>query len=258
MNQEKIGKFIAECRKKKNLTQEELAEKLGVNSRSISRWENGNCLPDLSLLPLISKELNVSINELMTGEYLKKEEYQDKFEENVITTVAEVDTTNKKYNRFMKICISIIVISLVGFLTLIFCNTYTYPIRYKDDSVEVKILSTTNMKVSNLEVRMYNSGNKNDYIITKYKENNEEIGLIFVKSSNTILNAIKQRRMKVHSNDLTNIDYGNVLVDLSHSNIPDKFRIYYTTVSFSQLIDASDKKVSKIIKNSNLVYESSL
>ena len=117
MNQEKIGKFIAECRKKKNLTQEELSEKLGVNSRSISRWENGNCLPDLSLLPLISKELNISINELMTGKYLNKEEYQDKFEENVITTVAEVDTTNKKYNRFMKICISIIVISLVGLLT---------------------------------------------------------------------------------------------------------------------------------------------
>ncbi len=64
--------------------------------------------------------------------------------------------------------------------------------------------------------------------------------------------------MKVHSNDLTNIDYGNVLVDLSHSNIPDKFRIYYTTVSFSQLIDASDKKISRIIKNSNLVYEGSI
>lgn len=64
--------------------------------------------------------------------------------------------------------------------------------------------------------------------------------------------------MKKHSNDLTNIDYGNVLIDLRQSNIPDKFRIYYTTVSFSQLIDASDKKTSKIIKNSNLVYESSL
>lgn len=64
--------------------------------------------------------------------------------------------------------------------------------------------------------------------------------------------------MKKHSNDLTVIDYGNGLVDLNHSNIPDKFRIYYTTVSFSQLIDASDKKISKIIKNSNLVYEGNL
>lgn len=64
--------------------------------------------------------------------------------------------------------------------------------------------------------------------------------------------------MKVHSNDLTVIEHGNVLIGLRQSNMPDKFRIYYTTVSFSQLIDASDKKISKIIKNSNLVYEGNL
>lgn len=252
MEQVRIGKFIAECRKKKNLTQEELGEKLGVNSRSISRWENGNCMPDLSMLPLISKELGVSINELMTGEYLNKEDYQNKFEENVVTTVSKVDTTNKKYNNFMKVCISIIVVSLVFLIFLVFCNTYKYPIKYKDNSVKVDILSPTS-----LDIKIYNSGIDNDYIITKYEESNEEIGLIFVKSSNTILNGISQQRIKYRSHDLTKTNeiYGNVIVDLQNSNIPSKFKVYYTTIDFKELVDASNKKIKKIINKSNFVYE---
>ena len=68
MNQEKIGKFIAELRKEKNLTQQELADKLGVTDRAVSHWENGRRLPDYSLLKDISKELNIAINELLSGE----------------------------------------------------------------------------------------------------------------------------------------------------------------------------------------------
>ena len=63
MNQEKIGKFIAEKRKERNLTQEQLAEKLGVTNRSISNWENGKNMPDLSLFKPLCNELNISINE---------------------------------------------------------------------------------------------------------------------------------------------------------------------------------------------------
>ena len=65
MNQEKIGKFIAELRKEKKLTQQDLADKLGVTDRAVSHWENGRRLPDYSLLKDISKELNISINELL-------------------------------------------------------------------------------------------------------------------------------------------------------------------------------------------------
>ena len=74
MNQEKIGKFIAELRKEKNITQEELAEILGVNVKSVSRWENGKTMPDLSLLPILSNELNVAISELLNGRRMTKEE----------------------------------------------------------------------------------------------------------------------------------------------------------------------------------------
>lgn len=68
MDQTKIGKFIADLRKEKKMTQEQLAEKLGVSNRSISRWENGNSMPDLSLLQNISNELGVNISELLNGE----------------------------------------------------------------------------------------------------------------------------------------------------------------------------------------------
>jgi len=87
MNQEKIGKFIQERRKAKKLTQEDLAEKLGVNNRSVSRWENGKCMPDLSILKDLSKELNVSINDLLNGEFVDKEKYQETFEENTINLI---------------------------------------------------------------------------------------------------------------------------------------------------------------------------
>ena len=80
MNQEKIGKFILDCRKKKNMTQSELAEKLGVSDRTIGNWENGRNMPDLSLFKPLCDELGITINELLSGENIKKEKYQEKFE----------------------------------------------------------------------------------------------------------------------------------------------------------------------------------
>lgn len=77
MNQEKIGRFIAENRKAKKLTQEELAEKLGITNKSISKWENGNCLPDSSLFKPLCKILGISINELFAGEKLNDEEKKE-------------------------------------------------------------------------------------------------------------------------------------------------------------------------------------
>ena len=72
----KIGRFMATCRKEKEMTQAQLAEKLGVTAKTISRWENGNYMPDISLLQPISEELGISLNELLNGERLPKEELQ--------------------------------------------------------------------------------------------------------------------------------------------------------------------------------------
>jgi len=93
MNQEKIGKFIADCRKNKKLTQSDLAEKLGVSDRTVGNWENGRNMPDLSLFKPLCDELDITINELLSGEKIPKEKYQEKFEENIINTI---DYSSKK------------------------------------------------------------------------------------------------------------------------------------------------------------------
>ena len=95
MNQEKIGKFIAKCRKDKKMTQSELGERLGVTDKSIGNWENGRNMPDLSIFKPLCDELGITINELLSGEKIKKEEYQEKFEENIINTI---DYSSKKIN----------------------------------------------------------------------------------------------------------------------------------------------------------------
>ena len=97
MNQEKIGEFIAKCRKNKKMTQSELAEKLGVTDKSIGNWENGRNMPDLSLFKPLCKELEITINDLMSGEKINKDKYQEKFEENIVNTI---DYSTKKINKY--------------------------------------------------------------------------------------------------------------------------------------------------------------
>ena len=84
MDQEKIGKFIAECRKEKGLTQVQLAEKLGTTDKSISKWENGVCLPDSSLYEPLCNILEITINELFAGKKIKDEDYKKVADENLI------------------------------------------------------------------------------------------------------------------------------------------------------------------------------
>lgn len=93
MDQEKIGRFIAECRKKMNLTQQELADKLGVSDRTVGNWENGRNMPDLSLFKPLCNELHISLNDFLSGEKVKVQNYQEKLEENIINTISY---TNKK------------------------------------------------------------------------------------------------------------------------------------------------------------------
>ena len=93
MNQEKIGRFIANCRKQRKMTQSELGEKLGVTEKSVSNWENGRNMPDLSLFKPQCNELNITLNDLLSGEKVTEKEYREKLEENIINTI---DYTNKK------------------------------------------------------------------------------------------------------------------------------------------------------------------
>ena len=89
MDQIKIGNFIAFLRKEQNLTQRELAERLGVTDRAISKWENGRGMPDLSLLVPLCEVLNISVNELLCGERIEKEDLPEKAQDTLIDALTD-------------------------------------------------------------------------------------------------------------------------------------------------------------------------
>ena len=101
MNQEKIGKFIAQCRKEKNMTQQDLSEKLGVSSKTVSNWENGRNMPDLSLFKPLCEELDINLNDFLSGEKVKETEYQKKLEENIINTINFSNNKLRNENNFI-------------------------------------------------------------------------------------------------------------------------------------------------------------
>ena len=84
MEQVKVGKFIAECRKNKNMTQAELAEKLNITDRAISKWETGKGMPDSSIMLELCNELDITVNELLRGRLLKWKLIIKKAEENLL------------------------------------------------------------------------------------------------------------------------------------------------------------------------------
>lgn len=129
MDQSKIGKFIAEKRKEKKLTQVQLAERLGVSDRSVSNWENGKNMPDMALFPIISSELGITINDLMSGEVVDKKEYQQKFEENIIYTI---DNRVKKENKLLKIVL--LILFAIFFISVMYVSVESIYMQSKMDS----------------------------------------------------------------------------------------------------------------------------
>lgn len=96
MDQIKIGRFIAKERKNKDYTQKQLADILGISDKTISKWERGNGFPEVSLLLPLCKELDISVNELLTGERVSEDNYQKKAEENMMNLVRETQESKKK------------------------------------------------------------------------------------------------------------------------------------------------------------------
>ena len=99
MDQIKIGKFIAECRKKNNLTQMQLAEKLNITDRAISKWENGKSMPDSSIMLDLCKELKISVNELLSGEMIEMKNYDESVEKNLLDMVKQKEENDKRLLR---------------------------------------------------------------------------------------------------------------------------------------------------------------
>lgn len=178
MNQERIGKFIATLRKEKKLTQLELATKIGVTDRAISKWENGRGMPDLSLLVPLCNELDISINELLSGERLSKKEYQKELEENIINMIKYSDDKIKKGKRIVKVILSIIVFLILS-LFIIFCIDM-----YRMKNGEAVLLSTwgydytptIDLNDEMLEITI------EDYLLSQYDNKEDEKRFVSFKT----------------------------------------------------------------------------
>ncbi|MBE6599986.1 MAG: helix-turn-helix domain-containing protein [Ruminococcaceae bacterium] len=95
MDQSKIGKFIAECRKQKNLTQMQLSEKLGITDKAVSKWERGIAMPDTSIMLELCEILGISVNELLSGEKINMENNDQKNEQLLLDMAKEIEKKNK-------------------------------------------------------------------------------------------------------------------------------------------------------------------
>lgn len=101
MNQEAIGKFIATCRKERGFTQVQLAEKLNITNRAVSKWETGKSCPDASIMLELCKILEITVNELLSGESLSMVDYQKKAEENLVELQEKKTKVNSWWIRYL-------------------------------------------------------------------------------------------------------------------------------------------------------------
>ena len=124
MNQIKIGRFIAECRKTANLTQMQLAEKLGITDKAISKWERGIAMPDTSIMLELCDILGISVNELLSGERINTENDNRKTEQLLLDMAEELEKKNKTIWSSMW---TIMIVSMIALLAGIFIAAFVIP-----------------------------------------------------------------------------------------------------------------------------------
>ena len=130
MDQVKIGKFISDERKAKGYTQKQLSELLGISDKTISKWECGNGFPEASLLLPLCNELEITVNELLTGERISQQNYKKKAEENMVNMIRDMEENKQK----ILLTTIIGVISTITFVTLLlvvcfYTDVITLPIK---------------------------------------------------------------------------------------------------------------------------------
>ena len=116
MDQVRTGRFIAVRRKEKGLTQKQLAEKLGISDKTVSKWECGNGFPEISLLLPLCDELGITVNDLLSAELVPGEAYQEKAENNMVDMIKEREENRRHYMLLSALG----GVSLLSFLTLLF------------------------------------------------------------------------------------------------------------------------------------------
>lgn len=172
----KIGKYIAAKRKALGLTQKQLAEKLNMSDKSVSKWERGICLPDVTVYLELCEILGISINEFLAGEDIPKETIEQKAEENII----QITKDNKNKQKYLKKIIRLLIVMLVVFIFITSIFIYqklTQPQNYIEPYLEKSTeMQTANMLSShpgNILLFHYNSKKNYDSLtmyLTQYQK----------------------------------------------------------------------------------------
>ena len=117
MNQEKIGRFIALCRKQNGFTQASLAEKLGITDRAVSKWENGKSMPDASIMLELCGYLKINVNELLMGEHIAMENYKEIAEQNLVEMRKQEEQANKRLMSAEYFLVTLAVVASLAMIT---------------------------------------------------------------------------------------------------------------------------------------------
>lgn len=246
MNQEKIGNFIFKKRKEKKLTQEQLAEKLGVTDRAVSNWENGKNMPDLSLFKPLCDELDISINELMSGEEIDDKQYIKTLEENIVSMVSDLEKNKKKKWKILIVLVVLLFVLFVG--GKIFYANYEINMKYDSRVMTCEFID------GNIQYSI-----KGQSVINSYHTCRELDGknICFFNSKIWLQN--KRRSNWEYSQSMATLLEGKDVIFGSYDmieNIYSNVDVYYTDKSIKKIEKASDKELKEIIKNSYLMCKS--
>ena len=246
MNQEKIGNFIARCRKSKKMTQVELAEKLGVSDKSISKWENAKCMPDLSLFPQLCDVLEITINDLMAGEKVDDKEYINTLESNFISLVSNIETRSRRKRMLLNLIIVIVfLIGIIGYYIY-----FNYELDVKFDK------SVITCEINNKELIYHINGQSvfNTYHITK------KVGAKTLYIFHSTINIYNKKRSNwEYSQSMTRLLEGNNVlfsyyesIDINSENV----EVYYIDKPIKKIEKISEKEIISKLESAYLMCKS--
>ncbi len=253
MNQEKIGKFIAKCRKEKSFTQSELADKLNISNKAISKWETGRGIPDASIMLELCTYLGITVNELLSGEKLEEGEYKEKANENIINIAKESEKNKKVKNKIIIVLTIIIIFSILLLITNIIYRNFEVTLEYDNRLIKCEI--------NNEDIICSFNGIS---LVTLYSEyiNIDDETLIFVNGKMLLQNKIKSHYESWDSmaelNNGNNTSFNTEIIINKNKDIEDckkKIKVYYTKTNVNKIRSLGKEELQKVIEESNLMLE---
>ena len=253
MNQEKIGKFIAKCRKEKSFTQSQLADKLNISNKAISKWETGRGIPDASIMLELCTYLGITVNELLSGEKLEEGEYKEKANENIINIAKESEKNKKVKNKIIIVLTIIIIFSILLLITNIIYRNFEVTLEY--DSRLIKC------EINNEDIICSFNGIS---LVTLYSEyiNIDDETLIFVNGKMLLQNKIKSHYESWDSmaelNNGNNTSFNTEIIINKSKDIEDckeKIKVFYTKTNVNKIKSLGKEELQKVIEEADLMFE---